>query len=304
MRKGFPRTLFAVLVGLGLLSLAAAGTVWAHYRTTPTFREWVRAKPVDEALWRRHVPAGVELGRGKSWRSDDGPARERFGQWRTRFTVERGDELLIDLEVEIRVESREIEDSLARGVPSEAFEGLEAFLVERVRDPDFHAVAVLTLHDLFAYTSGDDPPSMPQGPKIQIDVFALAGPGEVELIVQDLGRESATSSVEMLGGTPFAEPSLLGGVDVLMQFLSFEDPPEQGLAYQARTSVHSTWNWQDGRGGPGGIGNSSLRASSRLYSASMKVSQAVRAPFETPEHFSFSTSESVSRSYAWNGVVW
>ena len=45
MRKRFPRALSVVLIGLGFLILAGAGTVWTHYRSTPTFREWVRATP-------------------------------------------------------------------------------------------------------------------------------------------------------------------------------------------------------------------------------------------------------------------
>jgi hypothetical protein len=292
--KGFPRALLAVLVGLGLLGLAGAGTVWAHYRSTPTFREWARAKPVDEALWRRHVPAGVELWRGTSWRSDDGPARQRFGQWRARFTVEHGDELLLDLEVEVRVESREVEDSLARGVPSEAFEGLDVFLVQRGRDPDFHAVAVLTLHES----------AHPQGPELQLDVFALAGPGDVDLVVQDARGGGSNGPDALLIGRPFAEPSPLGGFDVLAQMLSLEDPPAQGLVYQARTRMHLSWNWQDGQGSTGGFGNTYLRATSRLYSASLKIVQAVRPPFDPPDHFSISRTHSISRSYSWNGEVW
>lgn len=294
MSRRFPRALVAVLVGLGLLSLAGAGTVWAHYRSTPTFREWARAKPVDEALWRRHVPLGAELGRGATWRSDDGPARERFGQWRTRFTAQHGDEVLLDLEVEVRVESREVEDSLARGGPSEAFEGLEVFVVDRGHDPDFHGVAVLTLRET----------ARPQGPELQLDVFALAGAGDVELIVQDFRQEGSTGPGALLGGRPFAEPSPLGGLDVLAQMLSLEDPPSEGLAYQARMRLHLIWNWRNGQGSSAGFGDTYLAATSRLYSASLKVLEAVRSPFDPSDHFSISRTHALSRTYTWNDAVW
>ena len=294
MAKAVPRALLSGLAGLGLLLLAGGGTVWRHYRSTPTFREWVRATPVDEAVWRAHAPAGVELGRGPRWRSDDGPARERFGQWRARFTARHGAELLLDLEVEVRVESREVADSLALGVPSEAFEGLEAFVVDRGHDPDFHGVAVLTLRDS----------SWPQGPELQLDVFALAGAGAVELVVQDVSRADSTSSCPVLDGRPFVAPSPLGGIDVLMQMLALEDPPAEGLAYQARMRLSLNWNWQNGQGSLAGFGNTTLAATTRLYSADLGLVQAVRAPFEPADHFSLSVSHDLARNYQWNGEVW
>lgn len=300
MRKGFPRTLFTVLIGLGLSILAGAGTVWAHYRSTPTFREWARARPVDEALWRSHVPAGVELSRGTSWRSDDGPARERFGQWRARFTAQHGDELLLDLEVEVRVESRAVEDSLARGVPSEAFEGLEAFLVEHGRDPDFHAVAVLTLHDLSAFTTGGDLPGLKQGPRMQLDVFALAGAGDVELVVQEVSWTASGREGPLLGGRDFSD--VAAGIVPVLDL--FADPPSEGLAYQARAKVYPTWSQVQGGSRGASRGPKKLAATTRLYSAGMKAIHAFRAPFDPRDHFGVSTSIENSLDLRWNGEVW
>ncbi|HVS17260.1 MAG TPA: hypothetical protein VMT18_01580 [Planctomycetota bacterium] len=304
MVKGLPRALVLATAGLGLAMLAGGGTVWAHYRSTPTFREWARATPVGEDVWRAHVPAGVELGRGESWRSDAGPPRERFGQWRSRSTFEHGDEVLLDLEVEVRVECREVEDWSERGVPSEAFEGLEVFLTERGRDPDFHGVAVLTLHEFSAYADGADLPALTQGPRMQLDVFALAGPGPVGVIVQQVSRDGQDRNAPLLGDAEFARRSFWIAGSVMAQFLSLEDAPPRGIAYQSRCTAFPSWTRNEGGASSGGMGNQHFAGTTRLYSARMQAIHAFRSPFDEPDRFALSTTDEVSRNYQWNGEVW
>jgi len=299
-----PRALLVGLVGVGLLGLAGAARVWAHYRSTPTFRAWARATPVDEALWRAHVPAGVELGRGESWRSNAGPPRGRFGQWRSRSTFEHGDEVLLDLEVEVRVESREVEDWNARGVPSEAFQGLAVSLVNRGQDPDFHGVAVLTLHDFAAYSDDGDLPAMTQGPRMRLDVFALAGPGPVQVVVQQVSRDGQDRRPPLLGNREFARPSFWIAGSVMAQFLSLADAPPEGIAYQSRCTVYPGWTRTEGGANAAGRGNQHFAATTRLYSAEMQAIHAFRSPFDDPDRFGFSTTDTVARNYAWNGEVW
>jgi hypothetical protein len=304
MANGLPRARIALLLALGLALLAGAARVRAHYRSTPGFRAWARATPVEDSLWRAHVPAGVELGRGASWRSDAGPPRSRFGQWRARTTVAHGGELLLDLEVEVRVESREVADWRERGVPSEAFEGLAAFVVERGRDPDFHGVAVLTLFDLSAHPAGAPVDARPPGPDVQLDVFALAGPGEVELVVQEIAGGDARGDPPLLGDREFARRSAWGAVEVMAQLLSLEDPPAEGIAYQARTWFHSSWSQVEGGAQGAGRGNQYFAATTRLYSARLEAIHAFRSPFDPPDRFGLSTTASVARSFKWNGDVW
>lgn len=303
MAKGPPRALLIGLVALGGLALAGGGTVWAHYRSTPTFREWARATPVDDAVWRAHVPAGVELGHGTRWRSDDGPARERAGQWRARFTAKHGDERLLDLEIEVRVESREVDGWLERGVPSEAFEGLEAFVIDRGHDPDFHGVAVLTLLDLTAYADRDRLPEMTQGPSMQLDVFALSGPGDVELVVQEVPWTTSGREGPWLDGRQFDGAS--GFVEACLQTLALPDPPEGGLAYQARAGITPNWS-RNGQGGSQSASRppSGFATNAQVYSTNLELMQAYRMPFDPPDHFGLTATLKASRAFVWNGEVW
>lgn len=300
MPKGPARAWWIGLSTLGVLVLAGAGRVWAHYRATPGFDAWLRERPVQDAVWRAAVPRGVELARGARWRSDDGPARARFGQWRSRTTISHGTRTLLDLEVEVRVESRAVADAGARGVPSEAFEGLEVFVTVRGLDPDVHGVAVLSLVD-FERNAAPEPP---QGPRMQLDVFALAGPGTVELVVQDVAGASGGLDAALLDERAFPGASAWVTGEVLARFLSLEDPPEEGLAWQTRCAFTPTWTAIEGGTQGAALHEHAFAATTAMYSAHLRSIHAVRSPFAPADRFGPTTTDEVRRDYRWNGEVW
>ena len=98
----------------------------------------------------------------------------------------------------------------------------------------------------------------------------------------------------------FAQPSAWIAGDVMIQFLSLEDPPQEGIAYQARGRAHIDWD----ESSSAGAGNRDFAATTHLYSAERELIQAVRSPSDPQDHFGFSLTQSASRNYEWNGEVW
>lgn len=68
----------------------------------------------------------------------------RFGAWRPHFTFEHGDEMLLDLTLEVRIAAEEVEGWQESGVRSEAYGQVTVDVTSFELDPDFHAVAVCT----------------------------------------------------------------------------------------------------------------------------------------------------------------
>ena len=294
-----------VLAVLCILRIALPlGVAWGHYRSTPGFREWVHEHPAGDDVWRSTVPAGTVLAREMPWRSSEGPPGDRRGQWAPVITVLHGDEVLLDLELDVSIESREVEDWSELDVPSEAFEALAVSVLRASLDPDFHAVAVLSVEGLSRYADGPPGVGLRQGPRLQLDVFALSGPGEVELIVQEVPE-----------GGPGDAPSLLGDADLgeqrmpllyMLLGIAFptDDAPEEGLAYQVRTTFSPSWTRVEGGRSGGGMGAWKFAGTSRQYSAKLNGEQSVRSPFGQPGHFSSSTSAHVQAVYTWQDEVW
>lgn len=304
------RTSLRVVIGLAVtgavLAVTSVGTTWAHYSSTPGFREWARSHPAGDEVWQSRAPAGEVIARELPWRSNEGPASERRGQWRPHVTIEHGDEVLLDLELDVSIESCEVVDWEERGVPSEAFEAISVSTRRSQLDADFHAVAVLTLNGFSRFEAGEPEPVRPQGPEIDLDVFVLSGSGDVEVFVQDFEVGTASQNPPLLDGGHFEQPGPwpLSSLGVLRDVVFADDPPAEGIAYQVRTRFYANWTKTQGGSTSGGVGTWKFAGTTGLYSARLSGVQATRTPMSTPDHFSFSTSADSARFFTWNNQVW
>jgi hypothetical protein len=284
------RRLAVVLVVLiGLRIVIPLGTSWAHYRSTPGFREWVSEQPVGDDVWRAAVPTGEELSRGVPWSSHDDPQGERSGRWTPAISVHHGDELLMELELGVSYASREVEGG------NEAFEGLAVSVTRSQLDPDFHGIAVLSVEGLSGYADGVPGTGRAEGPRVQLDAFALAGPGPLEVLVQEVAALDA------------APPPLSGsfgdGYLTAWRYLtgipySNGRPPEEGLAYQARTTFTPTWSSTT----TGAVTQWHFAGNSQQYSAKLAGEQSVKSPLNEQASFSISAHRDVH--FTWQGEVW
>lgn len=302
MRKVLLRSVLALLALAGLLGVGTVGALWVRHATTTPFREWVRAHPVADEVWRAAAPKGAVVGRGAPWRSAEGAPGERRGQWRPRVTVQHGEEVLLDLELDVAIESREVADWRERGVPSEAFEALAVTVRRAELDPDFHAVARLSVVGLSRYADGPPASGSPQGPTLQLDVFALAGPGEVEVLVQEV-EDAAGLDRPLLGDGDWSAAGASLLAMVANTLLAWERPPEDGVAYQVRCGFFPTWSRTEGGATGAGVGPWRLAGTTRLYSALLRGEQSARSPFDPEDHFGWSTSAHMTFRYTWQGEV-
>ena len=148
---------------------------------------------------------------------------------------------MLDLELDVSYESRKVEDWEEREVPSEAFEALNLSVFRSQLDPDFHAVAVLSVQGLSRYADGPPETGKPQGPSLQLDVFALSGPGDLEFVIQDVEGAGPGTGQSLLGDDDFSDIGF-GFLEVLFGIaFSMSDPPEEGLAYHARATFFPWW---------------------------------------------------------------
>ena len=309
----------AVLTVVLVLARTALGLVVskAHYDSTPTFREWVQTRAVAGEPWRRSVPLGEELANRLPW-STAGPehaAEERADArvWSPHLRIKHGEELLLEIELEVvfdTIANREPKaiEALPKAfeTPTEAFEtpteatgGFEALfeaLTVRARtsfvDPEFHAVVVLSVAEppvAAAGTLGLRPGAL--FPSVRVDAFALAGPGELEFIVQSWPTgTSPTADVELFGEGSFAS----FGWDWVGRILfglpcSLEGPPAKGLVYTLGVACYAG----------NGLGNWTLRGSSEQYSIELLGEQSLKKP-------GGSLTKSVNRhvNWTWQEQTW
>ena len=294
-----------VLIGLGVLRFVLPiGVAFAHYRFTPEFREWVSSHPADDSIWRANVPGGVEVSRELPWRSSDSKASDRHGRWVPRVEVRHGDEILVDLELDVSYESREVEDWAEQDSPSEAFVALEVSVKQLTLDPDFHAIAVLSFQKLDQNDGELREGLQRQGPAVQLDVFALSGPGELQVVIQDVPSIGSGPGNEMIAGGQFTERRF-GAVRTIIGLVHpLGDPPEEGIAYQARTRLFPSWTKNAGGSGGACHGPIKFGVSSEQYSVHLKCSQATREPYAPADHFAFKNSSEVQTRWERNGQVW
>ncbi len=302
------KTLVRVLVVVGALVVlrlvVPPAIALAHYRGTPTFREWARAHPVPDELWRARVPAGAEVAAALPWSASSGAPTGRVGQWRPQVVFTHGDEVLLDLELEVAVESRHVESDPESGVPSEAFEGLAARSLRAELDPDFHAVVVLSVADLSAHLLALEGERRQQGPDVRLDVFVLSGPGEVRFLVQDVPAELEDAAAPPFPTVAQALGRTLGLAALLGVLHPTDDPPEEGLAYHARAGFAPSWKALVGGHQGGSIRPWSYGAASAQYSIRIAGEQSVRAPHDEPGHFVIRRSSHQEARYTWNSEVW
>lgn len=293
-----------ILIVIGLLAMARLTMPlvfgWAHFENTPSFREWTSQHPVDESVWRAVVPEGSPLGDGLPWRSSPGEDGGRFGQWLPLFELRHGEELIAELAFDISVELREITDWATRGTRSEAFEAVRASLVRQTLDPDFHAVAVLTVQPV-----REDDDGVPHVPRMQLDVFVLAGPGGLQWKGQMAEGGLPSRGERLLGDGPADFTAEEIGWRAVLGFVhSVDEPPPEGLAYHARAALMPDWT-SVGNGHSGaGISPWEISVTTEQYSFDMRCEQGTSAPWTDPDVVTMSTSVSLEKTYRWNGEVW
>jgi len=157
-------------------------------------------------------------------------------------------------------------------------------------------MSLLSVEDLSAYTGGAPVTGRAEGPRVQLDVFALAGPGPLEVVVQEVAPDAAAPALLSEGsfGDGYLTPlRLLTGIPY-----SSDRPPEEGLAYQARTRFTPTWSGTNN----GALGEWHFAGTSQQYSAKLAGKQSVRTPLH--EQASLSTSAHRDVRFTWQGEVW
>lgn len=185
------------------------------------------------------------------------------------------------------------------GSPSEAFEGLRVDVKHVSLDPDFHAVAVVSIQDLDKHDGVYRDGVARQGPSLQLDVVALSGPGDLRVVIQDVKSSG---------------PGVVGAGFYLSNFGLFrlllgivhptDDPPEEGLAYHVRTYFTPSWTQVEGGSSGPGFRTPSFSATSHQYSVSFSLERAVHNPYDSPDFFGMSFTSKVSSKFSWNGDVW
>ncbi|QDV04948.1 hypothetical protein Poly30_04430 [Planctomycetes bacterium Poly30] len=293
------RKLLRILLVLGVLALLRFGlplgfAAW-HYSSTPTMREWVRERPVEDRVW---DGAGGDLRESERrvLEMTAPPSEpERFAAWTPSLRFEHGDEVLLDLALEVRYEATEVDAWEERGVGSESYGPVTLHATRCDLDPEFHAIVVLTLTER---AEGDR-----RAPSTKLDVFVLAGPGGVELVERTErvgGSSSYDLSIRSLAegfARDFTLKALLLGI-----LHPTGDPPPSGIGYHAHSTFTPTWNRVPGGSQGASYGMWRFTGTTRQYSVLIHAESKGEAPFE-PGSGSSLTSE-VNLSYRWNGEVW
>lgn len=255
-------------------------------------REWVRERPFEDRVWDTASADNREVGRRVLSVSTPPSGPERFGAWKPSFRFEHGDEVLLDLALEIRIEATEVEGWLERGVKSESYGKVFVHATRCQLDPDFHAAAVLTVEDRAA---GEG-----RGPALQLDVFVLAGPGQVELI-EHVGHGPSYR----LKGATLGTDALMGMVLKGMLFGIMHPmggPPSEGIGYHAQSKLYATWSREEGGSEGAGFGIMGATATTRQYSIRIDAESVAEAPYSRDAPSTM--TREVSLSYTWNGEVW
>ena len=281
------KRILLVLIGLGLLRFVLPlGLAARYYSSTPSLREWVREHPAGDALWAPWSSDIVQRTSLPTAPSPGGP--DRFGAWRPTVTIKHGDEVLLDLALELRFGATEVEDWLQRGVASERYDEVAVHATRAVIDRDFHGIVLVSYSRNGGFVS-----------QSALDVFLLAGPGEVDLILQE--RQSENRGL----GKSFSVSSLGSWLARRFAFGFLhppEDPPDEGIAHHAHSNFYPNWTRTANGSGGAGYGLWEFSTTSLAYSVEIEAKSEGHAPFSLGG--SFSTSSQMKTEYKFNGRVW
>lgn len=290
MRKR-TKVLLAVVAGGTLLALSPILWLGVCVWRSPSFEEWVRERPVEDpsAVLAVSNLAGISpavSGLPAVFPADfDADAHERAGVWRTDVEILHGSETLLDLELEVRVCTEEIEvpdGTPPEGLPprTERLVGVQVTERRRVLHPDLHALAFLGVGGVDREIGGG---------LLTLEVFLLAGPGEFRAAVVPF--EGPRSQETLLCDLKRVTPLMLPGM-----------PNEEGLAVHA--SLGLSLGWQRTETGSSGAGYHfpALSTNTRAYSLAVNVESEASPPW-SPEG-SGSMSTEVSRDFEWLGETW
>ncbi len=289
--KPIVKRLLLIGAGLTVLRVGVPTALAAlHFRTTPTMREWARERPAAGTPWEVHATDAEVISRGPIPKAADPDGPERYGTWSPSVKIEHGDDVLLDLGLEVRWAATEVDDWREQDLRSEAYGEATIHCTRIELDQDFHATVVLSLG-----ASEDGATGVPQ---TALDVYLQAGPGEVVLV----RREGQTNERGL--SIPLTSTSAASWfrARVLGLLHPSGGPPEPGLAYHAHAEVSPSWT-QVKNGGSHGASFSpwEFSTSSQQYSISISGESALIAPYKTGGG---RVSSSSSLLFTWNGDVW